>query len=387
MLILHVEIERKKDMKKFVFAVLSFVGIMPMAGMAQSFECGGLYYDVVGEGEAEVVASPKGSDATYEGVVRIPESVEHEGVAYEVVRIGDSAFRNTDVTDVQIPNTVLSLGDSVFYSALRLANVTLPMGIATVPAATFENTAIKAIAIPEGATLVGEGAFQTCGMLESVFFPSTLQKIEAYGFNGCQHLREIYCLAATPPAATGWAIFLGLAGIDLLVPEEAMDEYGEATPWSDPETFTIYPPESVEISLPACGEHGDWVALPLGMNFAYKIYDGSELIAVTAADSYWVRKPQEGKKTYTVVPTNYFYDSSATVYEVGMSAVERVSAGTVVAAKNGRIVVDGFDGNGVVEVYGVSGQLVYSGTDTAISVPACGIYIVRVAGQAFKVAL
>ena len=374
-------------MKKFVFVALSLSAMMPMAGMAQSFESGGLYYDVVGEGEVEVVAPPKDSGATYEGVVCIPESVEHEGVAYAVVRIANGAFRDTNVTDVQIPNTVTEIGDSVFDSALRLANVTLPMGITSVPAAMFEKTAIKAVAIPEGATLVGEGAFQTCESLESVFLPSTLQKIEAYGFNGCQQLREIYCLAATPPEATGWAIFLGLAGIDLLVPEESMDEYGEATPWSDSETFTIYPPESVEISLPASTDHGDWVALPLGMNFAYKIYDGSELIAVTAADSYWVRKPQ-GRKTYTVVPTNYFYDSPATVYEVGMSAVESVSAGTaVVAAKNGRIVVDGFDGNGVVEVYGVSGQLVYSGTDTSISVPARGIYIVRVAGQTFKVAL
>ena len=374
-------------MKKFVFVALSLSAMMPMAGMAQSFESEGLYYNIIGEGKAEVVALPKGSDATYEGVVRIPESVEHEGVAYAVVRIANGAFRNTNVTDVQIPNTVTEIGNGVFDSALRLANVTLPMGITSVPAAMFEKTAIKAVAIPDGVTLVGEGAFQTCESLESVFLPSTLQKIEAYGFNGCQQLREIYCLAATPPEATGWAIFLGLSGIDLLVPEESMDEYGEATPWSDSETFTIYPPESVEISLPASTDHGDWVALPLGMNFAYKIYDGSELIAVTAADSYWVRKPQ-GKKTYTVVPTNYFYDSPATVYEVGMSAVESVSAGTaVVAAKNGRIVVDGFDGNGVVEVYGVSGQLVYSGTDTAISVPARGIYIVRVAGQTFKVAL
>ena len=374
-------------MKKFVFVALSLSAMMPMAGMAQSFESGGLYYDVVGEGEVEVVAPPKDSGATYEGVVCIPERVEHEGVAYAVVRIANGAFRDTNVTDVQIPNTVTEIGDSVFDSALRLANVTLPMGITSVPAAMFEKTAIKAVAIPDGVTLVGEGAFQTCESLESVFLPSTLQKIEAYGFNGCQQLREIYCLAATPPEATGWAIFLGLSGIDLLVPEESMDEYGEATPWSDSETFTIYPPESVEISLPASTDHGDWVALPLGMNFAYKIYDGSELIAVTAADSYWVRKPQ-GKKTYTVVPTNYFYDSPATVYEVGMSAVEHVSAETaVVAAKNGRIVVDGFDGNGVVEVFGVSGQLVYSGTDTAISVPARGIYIVRVAGQTFKVAL
>ena len=374
-------------MKKFVFVALSLSAMMPMAGMAQSFESGGLYYDVVGEGEVEVVAPPKDSGATYEGVVCIPERVEHEGVAYAVVRIANGAFRDTNVTDVQIPNTVTEIGDSVFDSALRLANVTLPMGITSVPAAMFEKTAIKAVAIPDGVTLVGEGAFQACESLESVFLPSTLQKIEAYGFNGCQQLREIYCLAATPPEATGWAIFLGLSGIDLLVPEESMDEYGEATPWSDSETFTIYPPESVEISLPASTDHGDWVALPLGMNFAYKIYDGSELVAVTAADSYWVRKSQ-GRKTYTVVPTNYFYDSPATVYEVGMSAVEHVSAETaVVAAKNGRIVVSGGSAGEEKSVYGADGRLIYSGTDTSICVPARGIYIVRVAGQTFKVAL
>ena len=57
-----------------------------------------------------------------------------------------------------------------------------------------------------------------------------------------------------------------------------------------------------------------------------------------------------------------------------------------VYSENGKVMIDGC-GDARIEVYGVSGQLVYSGTDTAISVPARGIYIVRVAGQAFKVAL
>ena len=57
-----------------------------------------------------------------------------------------------------------------------------------------------------------------------------------------------------------------------------------------------------------------------------------------------------------------------------------------VYSENGKVMIDGC-GDARIEVYGVSGQLVFSGTDTAISVPARGIYIVRVAGQAFKVAL
>ena len=57
-----------------------------------------------------------------------------------------------------------------------------------------------------------------------------------------------------------------------------------------------------------------------------------------------------------------------------------------VAANNDSIEITGAD-NAVKTVYNTNGQLVYSGTGTTISVPENGIYIVRVAGQTFKVAL
>ena len=62
------------------------------------------------------------------------------------------------------------------------------------------------------------------------------------------------------------------------------------------------------------------------------------------------------------------------------------NGGVHVAANNGSIEITGAD-NAVITVYNINGQLVYSGTDTIISVPAKGIYIVRVKGQTFKVAL
>ena len=57
-----------------------------------------------------------------------------------------------------------------------------------------------------------------------------------------------------------------------------------------------------------------------------------------------------------------------------------------VTAKGGSIEITGAD-NAHIEVYNLSGQLVYSGTDTTVGGLAHGIYIVRVAGQTFKVAL
>lgn len=75
------------------------------------------------------------------------------------------------------------------------------------------------------------------------------------------------------------------------------------------------------------------------------------------------------------------------IQEVDFGGVDGVEEdAVVVSAKEGCIVVSGID-NAVVEVYNLSGQLVYSGTDTVINMPSKGIYIVRVSGQTFKVIL
>ena len=57
-----------------------------------------------------------------------------------------------------------------------------------------------------------------------------------------------------------------------------------------------------------------------------------------------------------------------------------------VTAKGVSIEIAGAD-NARVEVYNLSGQLVHSGTETTVGGLARGIYIVRVAGQTFKVVL
>lgn len=57
-----------------------------------------------------------------------------------------------------------------------------------------------------------------------------------------------------------------------------------------------------------------------------------------------------------------------------------------VTAKGESIEISGA-GNAPVEVYNLSGQLVYSGMGTTVGGLARGIYIVRVSGRTFKVAL
>ena len=72
---------------------------------------------------------------------------------------------------------------------------------------------------------------------------------------------------------------------------------------------------------------------------------------------------------------------------VGTGAVDGIEADAVtVRAVNGMIHVEGAEG-ARVEVFNTAGVCIYSGTDTEIYVPQRGLYVVKVAGRATKLAL
>ena len=119
---------------------------------------------------------------------------------------------------------------------------------------------------------------------------------------------------------------------------------------------------------PACGYHALY-----GIN-----KQTCELfVPIKSLDAY---KAADQWKDFVFI-TGVDYDNPGSVGD----AVSE-NGGVHVAANNDSIEVTGAD-NAVKTVYNINGQLVYSGTDTIISVPENGIYIVRVKGQTFKVAL
>lgn len=75
------------------------------------------------------------------------------------------------------------------------------------------------------------------------------------------------------------------------------------------------------------------------------------------------------------------------ISETDFGGIADLSADNVtVTVINGNIVIN-CNYETSVQVYNISGQLIYNGTDSVIAGLANGIYIVKVAGQTFKVAL
>ena len=95
----------------------------------------------------------------------------------------------------------------------------------------------------------------------------------------------------------------------------------------------------------------------------------------------------DGVATITCRTTDGSDLTATCTVTVGTGAVDGIEADAVtVRGENGVIRVEGAEG-ARVEVFNTAGVCIYSGTDTEIYVPQRGLYVVKVAGRATKLAL
>ena len=95
----------------------------------------------------------------------------------------------------------------------------------------------------------------------------------------------------------------------------------------------------------------------------------------------------DGVATITCRTTDGSNLTATCTVTVGIGAVDGIEAYAVtVRGENGVIRVEGAEG-ARVEVYTTAGVCIYSGTDTEVPVPQRGLYVVKVAGRATKLAM
>jgi len=90
--------------------------------------------------------------------------------------IGRDAFLETNITEITIPSTVISIGDSAFW-VTRLTSITLNEGLQTIGDWAFSETRITEINIPGSVISIGNNAFSRIWTLTSVILNEGLQTI------------------------------------------------------------------------------------------------------------------------------------------------------------------------------------------------------------------
>lgn len=103
-----------------------------------------------------------------------------------------SPFANSNIVEVHIPDSVVSIGDSAFANCSELANIFLPDSVRNIGWGAFNNcTGLKSLSIPSSVIQIGGYAFEGCTALESVTISEGVRYIMYGAFKDCTKLSSI----------------------------------------------------------------------------------------------------------------------------------------------------------------------------------------------------
>ena len=147
---------------------------------------------------------------------------------------GKLYLNNELVTDLTIPDSVTSIGGSVFSGCSNLTSVTIPDSVTSIGDYAFRNCgSLTSITIPNSVISIGGSAFYGCSSLTSVTIPDSVFSIGYYAFYGCSNLTSVYCKAITPPAGGVEMFYHNAYNRKIYVPMESVEAYKSASGWSE----------------------------------------------------------------------------------------------------------------------------------------------------------
>ncbi len=147
--------------------------------------------------------------------------------------IGGSGLRGlTSVESVVIPASVETLGYELFKNCSNLKSVTFAEGskITSLPQSAFEETGISTLDIPETVTSIGQFAFFRCPNLETIELPEALTSLGWMAFGESSNLKTIVYLSDEPVSGSS-NDFADYSTLTLYALKSAKEEYEAVDPW------------------------------------------------------------------------------------------------------------------------------------------------------------
>ena len=186
---------------------------------AHDFEVDGIYYWIhysYPSKSAVYVTNRDNSSNSYSGVVIIPDSVTYNEKTYIVESIYRNAFSGSkNLTSVDIPNSVTSIGEAAFSGCSGLTSLTIPNSVTSIGETAFSGcsgltsvtisnsvntiglnvfngcSGLISVTIPNSVTSIGNNAFYSCSGLTSVDIPNSVTSIGSSAFYNCSSLTSV----------------------------------------------------------------------------------------------------------------------------------------------------------------------------------------------------
>lgn len=354
-------------MKKIVIKVLMLTVLLSVSvsSYAYDFEVDGIYYTI--ESLDDLTCRVTSGDNKYSGNIVIPSVVKYSNMKFTVGKIEGEAFRGSKVTSVKIPNSISLIGDRAFESS-SLVYVDIPNSVTYLGYGVFAYTNIISIEIPSSIENVPNSCFANCKNLSEVEIADGITGIGGCAFKGCVSLKTIEIPNSVKFIGAIEGTFMDCTSLEHISIGSSVSTIARGSFIGCKNLKTI----DVLNTEPPIGD---------------KILGGAVFQGITYLEAT-LNIPKGTLEAYKVSELWRNFKNINEVFEPEASVDELIAnKNIVVLASDGNIIIKGANDAVQIDVYDVAGRLVYSGTDTTISVPTKGIHIVRVAGQTFKVAL
>lgn len=155
-----------------------------------------LYYTIIADGEVSVSCTDDLYAADYNpalltGNLVIPSTVTHNNTTYTVTTIAPFGFSGTSYTSIVIPNTVHTLGINSFSESVSLTSLDIPSSVINIGNYVFANCQMLASVTFNGyVNTIGDEIFRDDVALTSVVLPDSCGLVGDCPFINCTSLTQ-----------------------------------------------------------------------------------------------------------------------------------------------------------------------------------------------------
>ena len=141
----------------------------------------------------------------------------------DVTEIGINAFRETNITSLELPHNLVKIGELAFGDCASLGgNLSLPESLEEIGSSAFCNCRLLTgtLSIPSKISKIPDDCFSSCGFSGDLVIPEGVVEIGAWAFSGCSSLTGRLSLPASLKRIGGDAFAsCGFQG-ELVIPSE-----------------------------------------------------------------------------------------------------------------------------------------------------------------------
>ena len=167
------------------------------------FFCKSLTTVTLPDSLTSIGANPFSSCSKLEKIGVSPDSpvfAQIDGVLYEKATKTLVCYPAGKASDsFAVPDGILAIGDSAFYSCSSLTTITLSDSLTSIGDSAFYGCgSLTAVTLPDGLTSIDDDAFSDCSTLTTITLPDSLTYIGANPFRGCYSLAKIDIISDHP---------------------------------------------------------------------------------------------------------------------------------------------------------------------------------------------